>query len=332
MPLNHQEDRENRNITIYGALRWNISGWNVLKWGVVGSLLSGIVPGNMRLIESNAQRAIAAPLPLASVLANVLSSPDQLKTAEEIGPPPPNDPLLDNPANATPTGSQIANNQITEITEPDGTTIILPPGYDASRQYPALVLMPYTDRSALHMFNWGIYHTYRLRHENGFVVIMPPGQGSSANWSGPGWQALVDEYEAYIQWDLAAIAVKYKVDSTQMVIGGFSLGGDLSWTLSLRNPGIFSGAIVMSSMSNYRDAQHAQQLAAKDFRYFMVMGNYDGNRGSMHDALDSLDRHSIDYHYEEVTNAGHGDLPERMQSDLFLAAMDYVLSERFQAI
>ena len=222
---------------------------------------------------------------------------------------------------------------MTELTEPDGTTVILPPGYDASRPYPALVLMPYTDRTALHMFNWGIYDAYQYSGgnspETAFVIIMPPGQGSSANWSGYGWESLVNEYEAYVQRDLDSIAAKYNVDPNQMVIGGFSLGGDLSWALSLRNPGLFSGAIVMGSMSNYRNAESARLLASSDFRYFMVMGGYDGNRGAMHNALDTLDANNIDYHYEEVSNAGHGDLPEQMPNNLFLSGMDYVLAERF---
>ena len=228
----------------------------------------------------------------------------------------------------------VPSTDMTEVTEADGTTVILPPGYEASRQYPALVLLPYTNRTALHMFNWGIYEAYQRRQsdsaeDNAFVIIMPPGRGSSANWSGYGWESFVSEYEAYVQQDLDPIAAKYNVDPNQMVVGGFSLGGDLSWTLSLRNPGLFSGAIVMGSMSTYRDAENAQLLADSDFRYFMVMGGYDGNRGAMHSALDTLDRHDIDYHYEEVGNAGHGNLPERMQNDLFLSAMDYVLEESF---
>ena len=217
------------------------------------------------------------------------------------------------------------SNEITEITEADGTTVILPPGYDEAKTYPALVLMPYTNRTALHMFNWGMYESYSQVEES-FVVIMPPGQGSSANWSGWGWEALVAEYEGYVQQDLTRVVEKYAIDPEQLAIGGFSLGGDLSWTLSLRNPELFSGAIVMGSMSNYRDAQNARVLADNDFRYFMVMGGYDGNRGSMYEALEALDSHDIEYRYEEVGSAGHGDLPEQMQRDLFLTAMDYIVS------
>jgi enterochelin esterase-like enzyme len=219
-----------------------------------------------------------------------------------------------------------SSQEMTEITEADGTTVILPPGYESGQTYPALVLMPYTDRTALHMFNWGIYDAYHQQNKDSFIIIMPPGQGSSANWSGSGWEALVSEYESYVQQDLSPLVEKYNVNPDQLVIGGFSLGGDLSWTLSLRNPDIFSGAIVMGSMSNYRDEQSAQQLANKGFRYFMVMGGYDGNKGSMYSALDTLDSHDITYHYEEVGNAGHGDLPEQMQRDLFLSAMNYVLA------
>ena len=67
------------------------------------------------------------------------------------------------------------------------------------------------------------------------------------------------------------------------------------------------------------------ELANKHFRYFMVMGGYDSNRGSMYDALNTLDDYHIDYQYEEVSNAGHGNLPEQMQGDLFLSAMDYIV-------
>ncbi|MEO1685529.1 MAG: alpha/beta hydrolase-fold protein [Cyanobacteria bacterium J06631_12] len=252
----------------------------------------------------------------------------KLKTAVELSPDETGD-FVDAAVDANLPAASSAD--ITEITEADGTTVILPPGYESDRQYPALVLMPYTDRSALHMFNWGIYDAYHRRVDDGFVMILPPGQGSSANWSGPGWQAFVDEYEAYVQQDLDPIAAKYNVDPNQMVIGGFSLGGDLSWALSLRNPGLFSGAIVLGSMSTYRDEQNARLLADRDFRYFMVMGGYDSNRSSMYSALDTLDDHAIDYHYEEVSQAGHGDLPEQMAADLFLSAMDYVLADKVAA-
>ena len=292
---------------------------------VVTGLVTGIVGGVT--LPAN---AVSVPKVLAEKNAAGFSLYSGNKTAVEIG----EDAITSSSSSAV--FQSPASDRLTELTEPDGTTVILPPGYDASRSYPALVLMPYTDRTALHMFNWGIYDAYQHSggnsSENAFVIIMPPGQGSSANWSGAGWESLVNEYEAYVQQTLDPIAAKYNVDPNQMVIGGFSLGGDLSWTLSLRNPGLFSGAIVMGSMSNYRDAQSARLLASSDFRYFMVMGGYDGNRSAMYSALDTLDTHDIDYHYEEVANAGHGDLPEQMPSNLFLSAMDYVLAEQLAAL
>jgi enterochelin esterase-like enzyme len=303
----------------------------------VGSLLAGTL-----FIGIGApQMAKAAPVEAsveALVKAPVKIAIGTLKTAEELPEPLEGDELSEpsqvepsEPSQSESTSSVTpsvtsGSQEITEITEADGTTVILPPGYEAGQTYPALVLMPYTDRTALHMFNWGIYDAYHQQNKDSFIVIMPPGQGSSANWSGSGWEALVSEYESYIQQDLSPLVEKYNVNPDQLVIGGFSLGGDLSWTLSLRNPDVFSGAIVMGSMSTYRDEQSAQQLASKGFRYFMVMGGYDGNKGSMYSALDTLDNHDITYHYEEVGDAGHGDLPEQMQRDLFLSAMNYVLA------
>jgi enterochelin esterase-like enzyme len=297
--------------------------------------VSALLAGTLFIGVGAPQIAKAAPAE-----APIKIAAGALKTAEELPDPlevevaepseqPSAAPQEASQTEAAPsaTSSAIPSSQeMTEITEADGTTVILPPGYESGQTYPALVLMPYTDRTALHMFNWGIYDAYHEQNKDSFIVIMPPGQGSSANWSGSGWEALVSEYESYIQQDLSPLVEKYNVNPDQLVIGGFSLGGDLSWTLSLRNPDIFSGAIVMGSMSNYRDEQSAQQLANKGFRYFMVMGGYDGNKGSMYSALDTLDSHDITYHYEEVGNAGHGDLPEQMQRDLFLSAMNYVLA------
>jgi enterochelin esterase-like enzyme len=278
----------------------------------IGSLLAGAF-----LIGISApQIAQAAPLEISAV-----------KTAEELPEPTESFETSETDDASEPDdASSVTANDITEITEDDGTTVILPPDYQADKTYPALVLMPYTDRTALHMFNWGIYDAYHQQTKDSFIIIMPPGQGSSANWSGPGWESLVNEYETYIQQELSPVVEKYNVNAEQLVIGGFSLGGDLSWTLSLRNPDIFSGAIVLGSMSTYRDEQSAQRLASKGFRYFMVMGGYDVNKGSMYSALDTLESHDIPYHYEEVSDAGHGDLPEQMQGDLFLSAMNYVLT------
>ena len=291
------------------------------------SLIVGVAVG---LLNGLAAFAEAKPVKEALSPLNILPLNIRNKTAVEIDAIDANErffeeaiPAEASPAEVSPAGAVSA--EIIEITEADGTTVILPPGYDERQTYPALVLMPYTNRTALHMFNWGMYEAYRQVEES-FVVIMPPGQGSSANWSGGGWEALVNEYEGYVQQDLMPVVEKYAVDPEQLAIGGFSLGGDLSWTLSLRNPNLFSGAIVMGSMSNYRNAQNAAVLASNDFRYFMVMGGYDGNRGSMYDALDTLDSHNIDYHYEEVSHAGHGDLPEQMQANMFLSAMDYIVS------
>jgi len=261
------------------------------------------------LKQSNIQKSTQS---VRTVMASALP-----KTAVEL----PENQLIASPSGAT------ISTEMTEITEPDGTTVILPPGYDSTRQYPALVLMPYTDRTALHFFNWGIYEAYHQRTENTFIIIMPPGQGSADNWSGWGWESLVSEYESYIQQNLNPLIGKYNINEQQLAIGGFSLGGDLSWTLSLRNPDIFSGAIVMGSMATYRNAQSANHLAANNFHYFMVMGSYDSNQSAMYSALDALDQHAVPYHYEEVKSAGHGDLPEQMQSDLVLSAMDYIVTE-----
>ncbi|MEL6939783.1 MAG: hypothetical protein AAFO84_11385, partial [Cyanobacteria bacterium J06598_1] len=108
---------------------------------------------------------------LGLLVWGALLQSSSLATAVEVGAP-----LLTDSIDEAAAPVISTSGQMTELTEPDGTTVILPPSYQHGQQYPALVLMPYTDRTALHMFNWGIYDAYHRSSDSDFIVIMPPGQ------------------------------------------------------------------------------------------------------------------------------------------------------------
>ena len=109
-----------------------------------------------------------------------------------------------------------------------------------------------------------------------------------------------------------------------MAVAGFSLGGDLSWAIALRNPGVLRGAIVMASRASYRPASSdARALAERGTRFFLTMGSDDDRtrRRMAQAAAAELDRLGIAYRFEVITGAGHEPPPPA----IFAQALDFVL-------
>lgn len=68
-------------------------------------------------------------------------------------------------------------------------------------------------------------------------------------------KAIIDSkvVQAFLK-DLDALMARHnvKIDKSRVALGGSSLGGDLSWALSLRNPNLFQGAVTINSRNTYR--------------------------------------------------------------------------------
>jgi pimeloyl-ACP methyl ester carboxylesterase len=151
---------------------------------------------------------------------------------------------------------------------PEAGTIILPPHHDPARAYPVIVLLPASNGTAQAFLD-----TY-VAPDNA-IVVLAAGRGTPDDYrTGDNWTRTIARYEAQLLADLAAIQSQYQVDTTKIVLAGFSMGGDLAWALALRNPTRVSGAVVMSSRASYR-ARPAdmRELAERRAKFMLLMGS-----------------------------------------------------------
>ena len=199
------------------------------------------------------------------------------------------------------------------------SVVILPPGYEESKTYPVLIYLPYTGGTAL-----GGYLTYiPVMEIHPFILILPPGKGSTADHSWEGFSACIERYEDHIDEALAWIGEKRQIDEARIYVAGYSLGGDLSWALSVRNPERYRGAIMMGTRCSYRAGEPILEiLRNRDFRAFFLTGTeelparYDG----MNQANQLLRSNNIQTMYREVPG-GH----TRANVREFKQALDFLL-------
>lgn len=225
---------------------------------------------------------------------------------------------------------------------PYESKVVLPPNYDSTKTYPALVLMPYTGGSAEDFFNKyakesmvqssslsgklsEILELYNARHhsQRSFILILPHGNGSTKDHSWKGFAACIERYEKRVHQDLQKFIPKYNIDPSEVVIGGVSLGGDLSWALSMRNPELFKGAIVTGSRCSYPAEEKFPILKAKDYAFFLAMGMEEGEHRltGMRHARQLLDSNRVAYLYKEMPFLSHNRAPLW----LFFDGIDYTL-------
>ena len=161
--------------------------------------------------------------------------------------------------------------------ESNGTVVVLPAFYNEKNTYPALITLPGTTLTPANYVEEPFSEQYKTRTENPFIVILLPVTGSKNDYPPLGDIALtIKRYEKLVRSNLDDLIPKYKIDKSRIVLAGSSLGGDLSWALTLRNPEVFrSGTIVINSQSTYPDEGSMKQLAAKGARFVLISSEID---------------------------------------------------------
>jgi predicted peptidase len=216
----------------------------------------------------------------------------------------------------------------TKQAQSNGTVVILPAAYDKTQTYPALILMPPTNRTASEFYSWAISEAYRKRTGKPFVVILPPERGSRGDYSSSGaFESAITYYEKSVRDNLRVLIPKYNLDASHIAIGGFSLGADLSWAISLRNPDLFRSAILIDSLCSYRLSQNVPQLASKKFRFFLIAGRKEG--GEAIHPLDEikaiLDKSQIVNIYKSFPSASHAGIIEFIPDAMWMESFDFAM-------
>jgi pimeloyl-ACP methyl ester carboxylesterase len=166
---------------------------------------------------------------------------------------------------------KIRERVLEEDTKPQEETLIfLPPDYRDGVRYPVIIFLPCTGGSALRTFK-----AYTPVMELfSFIAILPYGTGSEEDHTGEGFAACIARYEPRIEEALASARSAYGIDEERIIVAGYSLGGDLSWALSMRHPQRYRGAIMMGTRCGYpASTETLETLRRRDFRAFFVTGD-----------------------------------------------------------
>lgn len=146
----------------------------------------------------------------------------------------------------------------------------LPAGYRRNRTYPVFVVLPPTGVEPSR-----IVRSYGLdpERQDQFILLLPPG-GPTRDEYLPDFPGFVAAYEERVLADIAALLENYRVDPDRIYLGGYSLGGDLSWALSVRNPDVFAGAVIAGSRTSHPVEETALMLMQeRGFRAAFLIGN-----------------------------------------------------------
>ncbi len=233
--------------------------------------------------------------------------------------------------------------RLSPIMQMPESIIVLPPDYDENVKYPLLILMPYTGGSSIDFFNKYLREAkidtasyaaqfeefleiYRAEYgeERSFILMLTHGDGSTAHHNFDGFSSCIDQMESRIFRDLKKFKLRYSIDNQRIFIGGVSLGGDLSWALSLRHPELLQGAIVTASRCSYPPpAGVLSQLAQKNYSFFMVMGmNESPDRlNGIRYARQLLNQSGVEHSYREMPYLEH----DRAPIWLFMEGIEYVM-------
>ena len=155
---------------------------------------------------------------------------------------------------------------------------IEPDGYDPNRRYPLVML--------LHGFGASMADLAGLTpviDTQGYVYVCPnapievqigPGSAGYA-WTPPRESATpedIERAEEMLAFHLEEVMSEYDVEPGQVILGGFSQGGMMTYRWGLTNPDMFQGLIVLSGSVPYPDTLRPRLPADRTQTIFIAHG------------------------------------------------------------
>jgi predicted esterase len=145
--------------------------------------------------------------------------------------------------------------------------VTVPKGLDKSKKVPLIV--------ALHGYNGNMDETIKqwkdAAEEIGAILLTPQGtfRLSDDHYH---WGRNLDTIEENIMAAIDEVAEDHQIDKKKVIIVGFSQGGWAAWTVALRNPDVFCGAIPVGGRltGNWKD--DVEEDGVKKLRIYSMLG------------------------------------------------------------
>jgi dienelactone hydrolase len=187
--------------------------------------------------------------------------------------------------------------------------VILPQDYDSSKTYPLLLSLPWTTGTGEEFYR---YYRQSLQTKD-FILVFPPGRPTRNHYL-PDFISFVKWFEARAIGDVKAAMAKYSVNPEAVYLGGYSLGGDLSWAFLNRNPDIFKGAMIFGTRCSYaHKAENLALMRERGVKVFFGIGNREHTTRSagINRAYQALRNAGLDVKLQEYPGA-HTNPPRAM--------------------
>jgi predicted esterase len=226
--------------------------------------------------------------------------------------------------------------EIKHAVEP--SIIVAPSGISKKDKCAVLFVLPFTGGvSSKYMrvyFNdWNPYAKWqtdydlflnKLAPSTPVILVMVSGNTSRQDHDAKGFANAIARFDAQLKKDLILVEKKYSIDKSKLYLTGFSLGGDLSWAISQKNPGMFKGAVVAGTRCGYRANSGFTSQKKNDFKIYLATGQLESPvivKG-IEQAKTDLTYFGIEHMFYEIPNVGHKMLPE----EKFLEALRFVMN------
>lgn len=138
-------------------------------------------------------------------------------------------------------------------------------------KYPLIIFLPFTTGSAERYFEHVDSH---IGLEN-YFAILPQGTAQIADYL-PDFYSYLLWFEKRLMTDLKEILKNNPIDPDKIYINGYSLGGDLSWALLIRQKELLAGAFILGSRCSYvPNKKDLKYLKEHKKKIVLLMGDKD---------------------------------------------------------
>lgn len=138
-------------------------------------------------------------------------------------------------------------------------------------KYPLIIFLPFTTGSADNYFS---HVSPYIGLENYFAII-PEGTAQVEDYL-PDFYSYLLWFEKRLMTDIKEILKNNPIDTSKIYINGFSLGGDLSWALLIRQKELLSGAFILGSRCSYvPNSKELKYLKEHKKRIVLLIGDKD---------------------------------------------------------
>ncbi len=200
--------------------------------------------------------------------------------------------------------------------------IFIPADYDSTKNYPVLVML-HGYRASPRGFTGELA---LFLTERGFIYIVPYGT-EVYGLSSFGWGDVLKVEEKVIS-EIENVIRKYSVDIKNVILAGYSQGGSRTFSIAIRNPALFRGAIpIVGSFDEEGLKEYFYKLEGKKLIFYIMIGGKEREERlkSNQRAKELLEEYGIKAHLKIFPEVGHA-FPGEPEEEIG-KALDFMLKD-----